>query len=128
MDDGLLISLFFKNPPGRLLRRQWTNPVKVYPEFSEWKETVRTGEAMINMDDILDIPAFKVGALRTNTKYSFPSDNSVIRVDKYQAGQKRMGESQIIKDNFTFGITERKEIFALKVDEEDGLRNRDAKS
>ena len=39
-----------------------------------------------------------------------------------------MGESQIIKDNFIFGITERKEIFALKVDEEDGLRNRDAKS
>lgn len=25
MDDGLLVSIFYKNPPGRLLRRQWSN-------------------------------------------------------------------------------------------------------
>ena len=83
MDDGLLVSLFFKNPPGRLLRRQWTNPARVYPEFSEWRETIKDSQVPINFDQILEIPAYKVGALRTNTKFSFPSDNSVIRVDKY---------------------------------------------
>lgn len=112
MDDGLLVSMFFKNPPGRLLRRQWTNPARVYPEFAEWRDTIKEAQTPVDFDQILEIPAYKVGAIRTNTKFSFPSDNSVIRVDKYQAGQKRMGECQIIKDNFIFGITERKELFA----------------
>ena len=128
MDDGVLVSLFFKNPPGRLLRRQWTNPARVLPEFAEWRETMKENTIPIDLAQILEIPAFKVGALRTNTKFSFPSDNSVIRVDKYQAGQKRMGECQIIKDNFIFGITERKDMFAFKADGEDSLRNRDAKA
>jgi len=128
MDDGLLLSMFFKNPPGRLLRRQWTNPARVYPEFAEWRETIKEASAPVDFKRILEIPSYKVGALRTNTKFSFPSDNSVIRVDKYQAGQKRMGECQIIKDNFIFGITERKDLFVQKADGEDSLRNRDAKA
>ena len=33
MDDGLLVSMFFKNPPGRLLRRQWTQLPKVFPDY-----------------------------------------------------------------------------------------------
>ena len=65
--------------------------------------------------------------MRVNTKFSFPSDNSVIRVDKSSVGQRRMGESKIIKDNFTFGVRERKEVFDLKAQGEDSLRNRDAK-
>ena len=67
------------------------------------------------------------GVQQNNTKFSFPSDNSVIRTDKYYVGQRRMGESQIIKDNFVFGISETKEAFNQKVQGEDGLRNRDAK-
>jgi len=50
MDDGLLVSMFFKNPPGRLLRRQWTNDVKVFPEFSEWKATVKGTRKGVDMD------------------------------------------------------------------------------
>lgn len=38
-----------------------------------------------------------------------------------------MGESQIIKDNFVFGLSERKDVHQSKVDSEDGIRNRDAK-
>lgn len=48
-------------------------------------------------------------------------------MDKYYAGQKRMGESQIIKDNFIFGLREKKEVFKNKAAGEDELRNRDAK-
>ena len=33
LDDGLLVSIFFKNPPGRLLRRQWSHQVRVMPDF-----------------------------------------------------------------------------------------------
>lgn len=130
MDDGLLVSLFFKNPPGRLLRRQWTQPVAVFPDFSEWHKHIKGTGAAAKLDgsqQFLDIPADRVGVLKSNTKFSFPSDNSIIRVDKYHAGQKRMGASTIIKDNFTFGISERTSVYAKKVSGEDGLRNRDAR-
>jgi hypothetical protein len=76
---------------------------------------------------MLDIKNDRVGVLRSNTKFSFPSDNSMIRVDKYNVGQRRFGETQIIKDNFIFGITESKAAFREKVEGEDSLRNRDAK-
>jgi hypothetical protein len=38
-----------------------------------------------------------------------------------------MGENRCIKDNFIFGITESKKNFDKKVQNEDTLRNRDAK-
>ena len=50
MDDGLLVSMFFKNPPGRLLRRQWTNAARVFPEFSEWRDIVMGSKKSIDMD------------------------------------------------------------------------------
>ena len=127
MDDGLLVALFFKNPPGRLLRRQWTNPVRVFPDFAEWQKVVKSDGVSVLHENMLDIDKDKVGVIRTNTKFSFPSDNSMIRVDKYNIGQRRFGETQIIKDNYVFGITEKKEVFKQKVEGEDFLRNRDAK-
>ena len=57
----------------------------------------------------------------------FPSDNSIIRVEKMRVACKRLGLSQIFKDNFVFGINERKEVFQNKVEGEEGLLNRDAK-
>lgn len=127
MDDGLLCALYFKNPPGRLLRRQWTNPVRVFPDFAEWQKVVKSDGVHVDHENILDISNDKVGVMRSNTKFSFPSDNSMIRVDKYNVGQRRFGETQIIKDNYIFGITEKKEVFKQKVENEDSLRNRDAK-
>ena len=126
-DDGLLIALFFKNPPGRLMRKQWTHPIRVFPDFSEWRQFSREEQTPLENDRLLNISNDKVGVLRVNTKFSFPSDNSVIRVEKYNVGQRRMGESRIVKDNFTFGVRERKDVFDQKVNGEDYLRNRDAK-
>jgi hypothetical protein len=99
----------------------------VFPEFSEWLDFMKESNKNLNLDKMLSIPCSKVGAIRSNTKYSYPSDNSVIRVDKYEIGCKRMGESQIIKDNYCFGITQRKQENQIKVEGEDSLRNRDAK-
>jgi len=79
-------------------------------------------------DQLLDIQNDRVGVIRQNTKFSYPSDNSMIRVDKYTIGQRRFGETQIIRDNLMFGITERRDVFRTKVEGEDALRNRDAKS
>ena len=36
-EDALLLALNFKNPPGRLLRRQWTYPVKTMPDIATWR-------------------------------------------------------------------------------------------
>ena len=36
-EDALLLAINFKNPPGRLLRRQWTNPLRVLPELDAWR-------------------------------------------------------------------------------------------
>jgi len=113
--DGLLVALYFKNPPGRLLRKQWTHPVRTLPDFPEWREFIKQQGTPVEAGRLLDIANDKVGVLRTNTKYSFPSDNSVIRVDKHFVGQRRMGESRIIKDNFCFGLTEKPSVFAKKV-------------
>lgn len=127
MDDGLLVSIFFKNPPGRLLRRQWSSTVRSFPDFADWRSLVKQGGVKVDTENLLDVKNDRVGVIRNNTKFSFPSDNSVIRSDKYTVGQRRMGESQIIKDNFVFGISETKEAFYKKVQGEDSLRNRDAK-
>ena len=111
MLDGLLISMYFKNPPGRLIRSQWTHPIRTLPDFADWQQYIKDDGASLEKDNLLDIANDKVGVLRTNTKFSFPSDNSVIRVDKHNVGQRRMGESRIIKDNFIFGLTEEKSKF-----------------
>ena len=99
----------------------------MFPDFPDWRGMVKEQTAKLEEDRLLDISNDKVGVLRINTKFSFPSDNSVIRVDKYNMGQRRMGETKIIKDDFTFGVRERKDIFDQKVQNEDCLRNRDAK-
>ena len=38
-----------------------------------------------------------------------------------------MGESRVIKDNYIFGLSEKKDSFNIKVSDEDTIRNRDAK-
>lgn len=130
MDDGLLISVYFKNPPGRLLRRQWTAEPRVFPEFSEWSDHIsdsQSASTSAESNQYYEIPVQRVGLLKNSTKYSFPSDNSVIRVDKYYAGQRRMAVSHIIKDNFMFGVCERPQSFRQKASGEDELRNIDAR-
>ena len=43
-EDALLVALNYKNPPGRLLRRQWSYPMKVMPDFNTWKTFVKEGD------------------------------------------------------------------------------------
>jgi hypothetical protein len=33
----MLLALNFKNPPGRLLRRQWTQPLVGVPDYHHWR-------------------------------------------------------------------------------------------
>ena len=104
-EDALLLALNYKNPPGRLLRRQWSQPIKVVPDVATWRRYVKE-EGMQVANPCYHIPQHRVGLIRSNQKFSFPCDNSVIRVDKNQVGARRFGASVIIKDNLVFGIKE----------------------
>ena len=126
-EDALLLALYFKNPPGRLLRRQWSQPMRVTPDFGTWKRYLKDGGIPFSGDHLLDLDPTRVGVIRTNSKYSYPCDNSLIRVDKLLIGGRRLGTSLILKDNLSFGIRERGDTFREKssVEEDDVLRNRE---
>lgn len=68
-----------------------------------------------------------MGALRSSTKYLYPSDNSLIRAEKHYVANKRLGCSLVLKDNLAFGIRERVEAFRAKsaADEDEIIRNRE---
>lgn len=103
--DGLLLAINYKNPPGRLLRRQWTYPIKTLPELPEFRRFVKE-EKLEMAAKLVDIGPEKCGVLRTNSKFCFPCDDSVIRVDKLNVGSRRFGQSLVVKDNFVFGLRE----------------------
>lgn len=84
-------------------------------------------EAQFDVNSLIDIDPSKVGIVRTNSKYCFPCDNSVIRIDKHIIGNRRFGSSLVVKDNFTFGVKENLERFKSKLGFfEDEILNREA--
>ena len=83
MLDGLLVAMYQKNPPGRMIRDQWTYKLSSLPDFSGWRNAVDQDEIEVKEENLIDIPNDKVGLLRSNAKLCFPSDNSIIRVDKH---------------------------------------------
>jgi hypothetical protein len=127
-EDGLLLALYFKNPPGRLLRRQWSHALRSAPDFQTWKEFVKGAGLHLDNDNMIDIDPEKVGVIRTNTKYSYPSDNSLIRAEKHLIGGRRIGCSLIMKDNLVFGVRERHDTFKHKhsIEQDELIRNREA--
>ena len=46
-EDGLLVSLYFKNPPGRILRNQWTFNFNEIKEFRSYLNSI-SGKLIIN--------------------------------------------------------------------------------
>jgi hypothetical protein len=76
---------------------------------------------------MFDIASNRVGVLRTNAKFCFPCDNSVIRVDKSYVGGRRFGSCTVMKDNLIFGITESQAEIQEKVYGQDELINMETK-
>jgi len=62
-----------------------------------------------------------------NSKYCFPCDNSLIRIDKLMIGNRRLGSSLVVKDNLVFGIKESNDKIKSKLGMfEDEILNREA--
>jgi len=68
----------------------------------------------LDINNLYDVDPSKVGLLRTNSKFYYPSDNSLIRVDKHIVGNRRLGSSMVVKDNLVFGVKESSEKFKGK--------------
>jgi hypothetical protein len=125
-EDALLLAINYRNPPGRLLRKQWTYPINTMLDYPEYRRFV-AGESLSFGEKVIDIDATKAGVMRTNSKFCFPCDNSVIRVDKYNVGSRRFGASLVVKDNMSFGIKERSTLVNDKVFGQDELTSMETK-
>lgn len=90
-----------------------------------WRDWIKNGDNELK-EPLYDIEPHKVGDIRTRQKYSFPCDNSVIRVDKNFIAGRRSGSNVVCKDNFSFGIRERDEVVNEKVAGDDTLKNMDS--
>jgi hypothetical protein len=125
-EDALLLALNFKNPPGRLLRRQWSYPLRTFPDYSVWRNYVKAEDIELP-ENFFDIDMNKTGLIRTNQKFCFPCDNSVIRVDKNHVGSRRFGASVVVKDNMVFGVKEDQTTVDEKVTGDDELSNQEVR-
>ena len=109
-EDALLWALYFKNPLGRIIRNQWSLKYKNIPDFRGYLKSLLSKDQKtdpINLDDQADTKFFnKDSLILWNEKRMYPSDNSVIRTIKWDIGIKMIGRTTIIKDNFTFSISE----------------------
>jgi hypothetical protein len=43
-DDSLLVALYYKNPPGRTLRKKWSSEWKVLPNLENWINFFKNSE------------------------------------------------------------------------------------
>lgn len=60
-EDALLLALNFRNPPGRLLRRQWTQKLDALPDFHSW---LKYKDQLKIPDTVLNIPAQNLSMVR----------------------------------------------------------------
>lgn len=92
-----------------------------------WRRFVKhDDQCTLDLHNLYDIDSSKVGLLRSNSKYCFPADNSIIRIDKHIVGGRRIGSSLVVKDNLAFGIQETMDKFKSKCSlTDDELLNRE---
>jgi hypothetical protein len=77
-DDNLYLAYYFKNPPGRILRKKWSTDWKVLPNLENWINYFKNNENNLKNETYYDIDYELIGDLHDRVKYMYPSDNSVI--------------------------------------------------
>ncbi|EGR34511.1 hypothetical protein IMG5_009200 [Ichthyophthirius multifiliis] len=107
--DNLYIIIYFKNPPGRILRKKWRTEWRVIPNIENWINNFKSNPKNMQNNFFYDIDSEKIGNIYESIKYMYPNDNSVILGDKYQVGNNMYYRYKIIKENVVFGINETNE-------------------
>lgn len=88
-DDSLLLAMYNKTPPGRILRKRWTAPYLGMPDFENWLNHFQKGGSSTNVN-LFDIDDTKVGQIQERIKYLYPSDDSMIRVSNINIANSKM--------------------------------------
>lgn len=102
-EDALLLAIYNRTPHNRVIKRQWTAPYNVVPDFSNWLQHFPAD--YVPTSALLDIDDLKVGLLREKLKLLLPSDSSVINVSKWEVAGQTHSKVSVNKDNYTFGLT-----------------------
>lgn len=119
--DSLLLCVFFKTPPGRIIRKAWKSSWKVAPNFSQYM-SIFSGTP----DSVFyDIDPNLVGLIKERSKIMYPADNSVIKMIEYHIGSKKKTYQEkplnpryrpiVYKDGWYFGLRkfEKNEFWAV---------------
>ena len=108
--DSLLLCVFFKTPPGRIIRKAWKTPWRVCPNFAQYISIFPNESAAVFMD----IDPNLVGCIKERCKIMYPADNSVIKMIEYHIGSRKNKFSEkvlrprfrpiVYKDGWYFGL------------------------
>ena len=108
--DSLLVAVLFRTPPGRIIRKAWKSPWKVFPSFSQYLNIFEKSE----FEQFYNIDPSLVGCIKERTKIMYPADNSVIKMIEYQIAGKNSEFTEnpffprfrpiVYKDDWYFGI------------------------
>jgi hypothetical protein len=66
--------VYFKNPPGRILRQQWKSDWKVIPNLEFWINKFKFNEKNLNNKNFFNIDYQRIGDIHDRTKMLFPND------------------------------------------------------
>ena len=103
-EDALLVSLYFRNPPGRILRKKWTADWRVIPNLENWINFFKPEERNYKNDFYYDIDYQIIDHIYEKVKLMYPDDDSVIICPKYQIGNEIHYHYKVYKENVIFGI------------------------
>lgn len=98
--------MYYKNPPGRILRKKWNAEWKVFPNMENWINYFKNSDNNLKNEVFYDIDYERIGNLHEKTKYMFPNDNSLIFGTKFQLAEKTHYRYKVLKEGVTFGIKE----------------------
>lgn len=103
-EDALLLSLYFRNPPGRILRKKWTCPWRVLPNLENWINFFKDSEKNYYNEFYYNIDYNLIENLHEKTKLMYPNDSSVILCSQFKSGDDTFNHFKILKENLVFGI------------------------
>ena len=103
-DDNLMLITYFKNPPGRVLRRKWSAEWRVLPNLESWINYFKPNENNLKNEFYYDIDYQNIGNFHERTKVMYPTDNSLIMATRYQVGEVERLRYKIVKEGVVFGM------------------------
>jgi hypothetical protein len=105
-EDNLFLALYFKNPPGRILRKKWSADWRVLPNLENWINFFKNNDQNNKNEVFYNIDYEKIGNFHDRIKYMYPTDNSIMVGQKFTLGNQQFYRYRVLKEGVAFGIKE----------------------